>query len=267
MARARNIKPGFFRNAQLVELAFDRRLLFAGLWTLSDREGRLEDRPKQIKMEIFPADNVDVDKALNDLAGAELILRYAVGGKRYIQIVNFLKHQHPHYLEAPSTIPKPEIQVPMIDTKTPDSGAVHEDVNLSRDLDKSRANPSDSLLLIPDSLNPSNPLSGKPDDDPPKKLNGSAFYPDAQDVLAYLNKSTGKGFEFRTRAGELTASADMIVQRLKQGYTREELREVVHAKCGQWLHDEDMNEYLRPETLFAKRKFEQYLGELKGANG
>ncbi len=64
MARARNIKPGFFRNAELVELPFEARLLFIGLWTIADREGRLEDRPKQIKMEVFPADNVDCNQLI-----------------------------------------------------------------------------------------------------------------------------------------------------------------------------------------------------------
>ena len=54
MARARNIKPGLFSNEVIAELpAFD-RLLFIGLWCLADREGRLEDRPKRIKMELFP---------------------------------------------------------------------------------------------------------------------------------------------------------------------------------------------------------------------
>ena len=55
MARARNIKPAFFKNETLVELPVETRLLFIGLWTLADREGRLEDRPKRIKMEIYPA--------------------------------------------------------------------------------------------------------------------------------------------------------------------------------------------------------------------
>ena len=68
MARARNIKPAFFRNAELVELSFEARLFFIGLWTAADRDGRLEDRPKQIKMEIFPADSVDCDALLSDLA-------------------------------------------------------------------------------------------------------------------------------------------------------------------------------------------------------
>ena len=66
MARSRNIKPGFFTNDGLAELPFEVRLLFIGLWTLADREGRLEDRPKRIRMEIFPGDNVDVDESVRD---------------------------------------------------------------------------------------------------------------------------------------------------------------------------------------------------------
>ena len=105
MARARNIKPGFFRNADLVELPMEARLLFIGLWTLADREGRLEDRPKQIKMEIFPADNVDCDAMLDQLASTGMLARYEVDGKRYLQVVNFTKHQNPHRDEKASTLP------------------------------------------------------------------------------------------------------------------------------------------------------------------
>lgn len=105
MARARNIKPAFFKNADLVETSFETRLLFVGLWTLADREGRLQDRPKQIKMELFPADNVDVDACLNDLAQFGFITRYVADGKRVIQIVNFSKHQTPHGKEADSELP------------------------------------------------------------------------------------------------------------------------------------------------------------------
>ena len=105
MARARNIKPGFFRNADLVELSFEERLLFIGLWTLADRDGRLEDRPKQIKMELFPADSVDCNAMLDSLAATGMVARYEVDGKRYLQVVNFGKHQNPHRDEKASTIP------------------------------------------------------------------------------------------------------------------------------------------------------------------
>ena len=105
MARARNIKPAFFLNEDLVEMPFEVRLLFIGLWTVADREGRLADRPKHIKMAVFPADEGDVDKGLQMLADAKLINRYVVKNERFIEIPNFLKHQTPHYKEKASLIP------------------------------------------------------------------------------------------------------------------------------------------------------------------
>ncbi len=99
MARARNLKPGFFLNDELAECDPLARLLFAGLWCIADREGRLEDRPKRIKAEILPYDDCDVDKFLNDLQSHGFIKRYEVDGKRYIQIINFKKHQNPHIKE------------------------------------------------------------------------------------------------------------------------------------------------------------------------
>jgi len=105
MARARGIKPGFFRNADLVELPFESRLLFIGLWTIADRAGRLEDRPKQIKMEIFPADDIDCDAAIQSLANIGMVARYEVDGKKYLQVTNFAKHQNPHRDEKASTLP------------------------------------------------------------------------------------------------------------------------------------------------------------------
>lgn len=105
MARARNIKPGFFRNADLVELPYEVRLLFIGLWTVADRRGRLEDRPKQIKMELFPADDININEALDSLASIGLIHRYEAAGVKCIEVVNFEKHQNPHKAEQESALP------------------------------------------------------------------------------------------------------------------------------------------------------------------
>lgn len=105
MARARNIKPGLFSNELLVELpAFD-RLMFIGLWCLADREGRLEDRVKRIKIELLPCDDYDVDAGLNRLAASGFISRYQVAGQAVIEIVNFQKHQSPHGSEKDSSLP------------------------------------------------------------------------------------------------------------------------------------------------------------------
>ena len=103
--RSRNIKPGFFQNESLVELLPEARLLFIGLWLMADRDGRLEDRPKRIKMQVFPADPWDVEPMLNDLAEQSLIVRYTVDSKEYICIPAWDKHQNPHVKEKASTIP------------------------------------------------------------------------------------------------------------------------------------------------------------------
>ena len=105
MARARNIKPGLFKNELLVEQSLFVRLLFVGLWTLADREGRLEDRPKRIKLELFPYDSEDTDAALSVLVENGFIVRYQSAGINVIQIVNFLKHQTPHGTEKDSLLP------------------------------------------------------------------------------------------------------------------------------------------------------------------
>lgn len=105
MARIRTIKPDFFIDDKVGELTVIARLLFVGLWCLADREGRLEDNPKKIKVQILPYDKTDCDAVLDEIAGKEMIVRYEVEGKNFIQINNFLKHQRPHHTEKDSDLP------------------------------------------------------------------------------------------------------------------------------------------------------------------
>jgi hypothetical protein len=105
MSRTRLIRPGFFENEELCELPFEFRLLFAGLWTLADKAGRLEDRPRRIKAKIFPYDAVNVAEGLTALARRGFIQRYAVEGAEYIQITTWARNQSPHNTEAVSVIP------------------------------------------------------------------------------------------------------------------------------------------------------------------
>jgi hypothetical protein len=107
MARSRNIKPGFFTNDVLGELPALTRLLFAGLWTISDRDGRIEDRPKKIRAEVLPYDQCDPEEMLQALHDSGFILRYEVAGKKLIQILAWAEHQNPHIKEAASTLPAP----------------------------------------------------------------------------------------------------------------------------------------------------------------
>ena len=128
MKRTRQINPGFFTNDELADITPLGRLLFAGLWVIADREGRLEDRPKKIKAEILPYDNCDVDDLLNQLQNAGFIKRYKVDIPRtdqgntmdtpkadvgIIQVVNFTKYQHPHRNESASTLPPQTAEIRM----------------------------------------------------------------------------------------------------------------------------------------------------------
>ena len=110
MARARNIKPGFFKNEDLGELTPVVRLFFIGLWCVADREGRFEDRPRRLWAEIMPYDHYEGEAAMEQLAARGFVVRYEVDGMRCAQIVNFLKHQTPHCKEAPSIIPGPSAE-------------------------------------------------------------------------------------------------------------------------------------------------------------
>lgn len=172
MARSRNIKPGFFTNDELAECSPIARLLFAGLWTIADKEGRLDDRPKKIKALVLPFDSVDCDDCLKQLHDRHFINRYAVEGNAYIQIANWKKHQNPHCKEAASEIPEQCEAQP-----EPEEALVKNDAETEKEPEKisqlteikeasekhgaskvqapveNNLNPADSLNLIPDSLN------------------------------------------------------------------------------------------------------------------
>ncbi len=173
MARSRNIKPGFFTNDELAECHPLGRLLFAGLWTIADKEGRLDDRPKKIKAMLLPFDEADCDALLQQLNDHKFIIRYRVNGECYIQISNWKKHQNPHCKEAASEIPAPiendkstgqeqckeDAEEEKKDSESPQdvenkgSPEMHGTSMVQESVENS-LNPADSLNLIPDSLNP-----------------------------------------------------------------------------------------------------------------
>lgn len=156
MARSRNIKPGFFKNEDLAECSAWARLCFAGLWTLADREGRLADRPKRIKGELFAFDSIEVEPLLVELAERGFILRYTAGGVAVIAIPAFLKHQNPHHREQDSEFPPPPSLglEPVCMTQKP--GAF-----TSMDQKPEAFTPSHGgkAVLIPSSLIPDSPIS------------------------------------------------------------------------------------------------------------
>lgn len=74
-------------------------------------------------------------------------------------------------------------------------------------------------------------------------------------IINYLNEKACKKFKATT-----PKTKSCIKARLKEGFSVEDFKTVIDIKTSQWLQDERMNSYLRPETLFGT-KFESYLNE------
>jgi len=74
-------------------------------------------------------------------------------------------------------------------------------------------------------------------------------------VINYLNIMSGSNF----RAGS-KVSQKHIRGRIAEGFTEVDMKKVVRVKCSQWKGT-DMEQYLRPATLFAPEKFESYLNQ------
>ena len=74
------------------------------------------------------------------------------------------------------------------------------------------------------------------------------------EIVAYLNEKTQS--HYRTSTANTRRH---IVARLKQCYTVDDFKHVIDVKCAEWLNDPKMAQYLRPETLFTERNFENYL--------
>jgi hypothetical protein len=107
MARTRSIKPSFFKNEFLAECEPMARLLFIGLWTLADRDGRLECRPLRIKAELFPYDNCDIIKLLGQLQSNGFVHAYESQGTTILEIPKFCDHQRCHPDERGEGLPDP----------------------------------------------------------------------------------------------------------------------------------------------------------------
>lgn len=191
MARARNIKPGFFKNEDLAECSLAARLCFVGLWTLADREGRLEDRPKRIKGELFPFDSFEVESLLVELVQFGFIVRYEVDGQRCIQVTKFKEHQTPHHTEKASAIKPPALQESRGHQTGGDSGSQGVIVGASLHEDSGNGGLMKRGVHLPDSLIPDSP---NPDSPTPTRMGGQfhEFPLDFERVWSAYPKKVGK---------------------------------------------------------------------------
>jgi hypothetical protein len=99
--RIRSIKPEFWRSQDISSLEWPTRLLFIGLWSYVDDNGVGVDREALIAADLFaddlardPRDTLaTVSRGLQALSERGQIVRYTVGGKQYLEITNWGRHQ------------------------------------------------------------------------------------------------------------------------------------------------------------------------------
>ena len=109
--RIRTIKPSAFVNEDLWDLEVETGLPvfrgFVGLWTVADREGRFEWRPRPIKAAVLPYWEGDFSRVLDALATRGFIRKYTVAGRDYGLVTGFTKHQAINNKEPASELPGP----------------------------------------------------------------------------------------------------------------------------------------------------------------
>lgn len=77
-----------------------------------------------------------------------------------------------------------------------------------------------------------------------------------EEIVEHLNEKAVKNFN-HTSAN----TRKLIRGRFKDGYELEDFKEVIDKKCADWLGNNEMEKFLRPDTLFRPTNFENYIQE------
>lgn len=112
MGRIRTVKPELFTHGDLFDAekssGLPLRLSFIALTTCCDREGRFKWKPRELKLDCLPFDDVDFSRVLDALTTRGFVVRYASpDGQEYGCIPTFTKHQVVNNREKASDIPSP----------------------------------------------------------------------------------------------------------------------------------------------------------------
>lgn len=112
MARIRTVKPELFRHEALFEAEIKNklplRLSYIGLFTACDREGRFKWKPKTLKLDVLPYDDVDFSRVLDALVTHGFIVKYEFEGDQFGCIPTWSQHQVINNRESTSLLPSLE---------------------------------------------------------------------------------------------------------------------------------------------------------------
>jgi hypothetical protein len=122
MGRIRTVKPELFKHEDLFDLERDTglpiRVAFTGLFTCCDKEGRFKWRPRTLKLDVLPHDELDFSRVLDALATRGFVIKYACNGEEFGFIPTFKKHQIINNRESESDLPVPDKSLYVSTTST-----------------------------------------------------------------------------------------------------------------------------------------------------
>lgn len=77
-----------------------------------------------------------------------------------------------------------------------------------------------------------------------------------KEILQKLNELTGVNYR------EIKSNLTKISALIEQGFTKEQIIEVIILKVAEWKNNPVMAHYLRPSTLFRESNFENYVNQV-----
>jgi len=110
MASRRMIDPGFWKSKAVAGCTPFERLLYLGMVSLADDQGRMLCHPAAIRSCLFPYDDIPLDdmaRAIQSLYGRGFILIYDADGRPALQVVDWWDWQRPRWAR-PSRFAAPE---------------------------------------------------------------------------------------------------------------------------------------------------------------
>lgn len=128
------------------------------------------------------------------------------------------------------------------------SSKIHLQKNENGNLENSKPIPVSIPVSKTDSITDISVMSGKPD-------SADNFTQTTRDAIAYLNEKAGTSYRATSKK-----TIEHIKARMKEGFNLSDFKKVVDLKCREWLRDEKMAKYVRPDTLFGT-KMDWYLNQ------
>lgn len=97
MARKRMIDPNIWQSEDFSKLSTLGKLVFIGLFSLADDEGKGRSNPVYLKSSLFPYEegirSADIDKTLSEIGSNMSVIFYTHDGSNYYNLYNWNEWQ------------------------------------------------------------------------------------------------------------------------------------------------------------------------------